>query len=103
MSFSSGAAAAMATTTGEYKANDKCRKFIIIFNLCGRLGKGLYESIREEKSLQTSQMEDPFKWRTNAMICGVTLVHSMSLTLIEMYFIVGIYILSITKKVKSNI
>ena len=37
------------------------------------------------------------------MICGVTLVHSMSLTLIEMYFIVGIYILSITKKVKSNI
>ena len=75
---------------------------LLFFNLCGRSGKGLYEPIREEKSLQTSQMEDPFKWRTNAMICGVTLVHSMSLTLIKMYFIVGIYILSITKKVKSK-
>ena len=76
---------------------------LLFFSLYGRSGKDLYESIREEKSLQTSQMEDPFKWRTNAMICGVTLVHSMSLTLIKMYFIVGIYILSITKKVKSNI
>ena len=76
---------------------------LLFFSLYGRSGKDLYESIREEKSLQTSQMEYPFKWRTNAMICGVTLVHSMSLTLIKMYFIVGIYILSITKKVKSNI
>ena len=76
---------------------------LLFFNLCGRPGKGLYESISEEKCLQTSQMEDPFKCRSNAMICGVTLVHSMSLTLIKMYFIVGIYILSITKKVKSNI
>ena len=31
MSFSSGAAAAMATTTGEYKANDKCRLLFLIY------------------------------------------------------------------------
>ena len=49
MSFSSGAAAAMATTTGEYKANDKCRKFIIILIYMEGRGKIFMNPLGKKK------------------------------------------------------